>query len=51
MMEEDVKQGKVARNLLLQFVNDGCVEQEDDGTFTVNDASGKKNFKSNQDDY
>ena len=51
MMENDVKEGRVARELLLQFVNDGCVEQEDDGTFTVNDASGKKNFKSQRDEY
>ena len=45
MMEENGQNGKVATNLLSQFLETGFVHQDDDGTFTVSGISGEKKFK------
>ena len=45
MMEDDGQNGKVATDLLSQFLETGFVRQDDDGTFTVPGISGEKKFK------
>jgi len=51
MLESDLQVSKVAADLMDQFIKDGCVQQENDGTFTVNDRTGSKKFKYNAEEY
>jgi len=44
MLESDLQVSKVAADLMDQFIKDGCVQQENDGT-------GSKKFKYNAEEY
>ena len=48
-MENSKSQGEAAMNLMSQFMNDGVVQQDEDGTFLIHDASGTKRFRADED--
>jgi hypothetical protein len=47
-MENQKSQGDAAINLLSQFMNEGVVQQEEDGSFAIQDQSGVKRFRADQ---
>jgi len=36
-------------NLMSQFMNDGVVQQDEDGSFLIHDQSGTKRFRADED--
>ena len=48
-LQEQSETGKVAANLMSQFINSGLVHQTEDNEFTVHGSHGDKQFKAFED--
>jgi hypothetical protein len=48
-MENSKSQGEAAMNLMSQFINEGVVQQDEDGSFVIHDQSGSKRFRAGDD--
>ena len=47
-MEKNKSQGEAAVNLMSQFMEDGVVQQDEDGSFLIHDQSGVKRFRADE---